>query len=204
MRLAHFHFVRAAIVALCLAVGAAAAAQAQGGGRGGGPPGGGGGPGHGGMGGGGMSGGMGDQNRSGFPGGGSRPGLSPESIPSRNSNVESPARAGLQLGPPGQRWWDDRGFVKSLKLRPDQQARMDAIFEQNRNLLVSRFEGLQQAQAQMEQLSSSSSPDESALYAQIDRVAQARADLEKANTHLLLQLRSQMDADQIKRLENSR
>ncbi len=198
MRLAHFHFVRAAIVGLCLAIGAAATSQAQGGGRGGGPPGGGG------PGGGGMGGGMGGGNRSGFPEGGSHSGLSPESIPSRNSNAETPARAGLQLGPPGQRWWDDRGFVKSLKLRPDQQARMDAIFEQNRNLLVSRFEGLQQAQAQMEQLSSSSSPDESALYAQIDRVAQARAELEKANTHLLLQLRSQMDADQIKRLEKSR
>ena len=81
---------------------------------------------------------------------------------------------------------------------------MDAIFEQNRNLLLSRFDGLQQAEAQMAQLSNSASPDESALYAQIDRVAQARADLEKANTHLLLQLRSQMDPDQIKRLEKSR
>ena len=197
MRFAHFHFVRAAVVGLCLAAGTAATLQAQGGGRGGGPPGGGG------MGGGGMNGGMGG-NRSGFPEGGSRPGLSPESIPSRNSNIETPARAGLQLGPPGQRWWDDRGFVKSLKLRPDQQARMDAIFEQNRSLLLSRFDGLQQAEAQMAQLSSSSSPDESALYAQIDRVAQARAELEKANTHLLLQLRSQMDPDQIKRLEKSR
>ena len=194
--LARCSFARAAVVGLCLAVGAAATVQAQGGGRGGGPPGGGG------MGGGGMNGGMG--GRPGFPDGGSRSGLSPGSIPSRNSNGEAPARAGLQLGPPGQRWWDDRGFVKSLKLRPDQQARMDAIFEQNRSLLLSRFDGLQQAEAQMAQLSSSSSPDESALYAQIDRVAQARADLEKANTHLLLQLRSQMDPDQIKRLEKSR
>jgi Spy/CpxP family protein refolding chaperone len=158
------------------------------------------------MGGGGMNGGMGGDNRPGFPGGGSRSGLSPGSIPSspsRNS-ADAPVRAGLQLGPPGQRWWDDRGFVKSLKLRPDQQARMDTIFEQNRSLLVSRIEGLQQAEAQMAQLSNSSSPDESALYAQIDRVAQARADLEKANTHLLLQLRSQMDPDQITRLEKSR
>jgi len=148
---------------------------------------------------------MGGGNRPGFPGGGSRPGLSPGSIPSPSRNsTDAPVRAGLQLGPPGQRWWDDRGFVKSLKLRPDQQARMDAIFEQNRNLLLSRFDGLQQAEAQMAQLSNSASPDESALYAQIDRVAQARADLEKANTHLLLQLRSQMDPDQIKRLEKSR
>jgi len=201
--LARRSFVRAAVVGLCLAVGAAATVQAQGGGRGGGPPGGGG-PG-GGMGGGGMNGGMGGGNRPGFPGGGSRPGLSPGSIPSPSRNsTDAPVRAGLQLGPPGQRWWDDRGFVKSLKLRPDQQARMDAIFEQNRNLLLSRFDGLQQAEAQMAQLSNSASPDESALYAQIDRVAQARADLEKANTHLLLQLRSQMDPDQIKRLEKSR
>jgi Spy/CpxP family protein refolding chaperone len=108
----------------------------------------------------------------------------------------------LQLGPPG-RWWDDRGFAKNLKLRPDQQQRMDAIFEQNRNALVSSFQNVQQAQAQMEELSRSSSPDEAALFAQIDRVAQAHAELEKATTHMLLQLRKEMDADQIKRLEKT-
>jgi Spy/CpxP family protein refolding chaperone len=79
---------------------------------------------------------------------------------------------------------------------------MDAIFEQNRSVLLSRFEGLQQAQAQMELLSSSAVPDEGALFNQIDRVAQARAELEKANTHMLLQIRKEMDPDQIKRLES--
>ena len=113
-------------------------------------------------------------------------------------------RAGLQLGPPGQRWWDDKAYVKSLKLRPEQQSRMDAIFEQNRAALLSRFEGVQQAEGQMEQLSSSPAPDEAALFAQIDRVAQTRSELEKANTHMLLQLRKEMDADQIKRLEKYR
>jgi Spy/CpxP family protein refolding chaperone len=117
---------------------------------------------------------------------------------------EGPPRSGLQLGPPGQRWWDDKSYVKSLKLRPEQQTRMDAIFEQNRAALLSRFEGVQQAEAQMEQLSNSPAPDEAALFAQIDRVAQTRAELEKANTHMLLQLRKEMDADQIKRLEKYR
>jgi Spy/CpxP family protein refolding chaperone len=110
----------------------------------------------------------------------------------------------LQLGPPGQRWWDDKSYVKNLKLRPEQQSRMDAIFEQNRTALLSRFEGVQQAEAQMEQLSSAPAPDEAALFAQIDRVSQARAELEKATTHMLLQLRKEMDADQIKRLEKYR
>ena len=95
-------------------------------------------------------------------------------------------------------------MVRSLKLSPDQQTRMDSIFEQNRGTLLSRYEAVQQAEAQMEELSKSPAPDEAALFAQIDRVAQTRAELEKANTHLLLQLRSEMDADQIKKLEKSR
>ena len=80
---------------------------------------------------------------------------------------------------------------------------MDAIFERNRGALTSSFQNAQQAQTQMEELAKSSSPDETALFAQIDRVAQAHAELEKATTHYLLQLRKEMDADQIKRLEKS-
>jgi Spy/CpxP family protein refolding chaperone len=112
-------------------------------------------------------------------------------------------RPGLQLGPPG-RWWDDKSFAKSLKLRSDQQTRMDAIFEQNRAALTARLQGLQQAEAQMDEVSKASEPDEAALFAQIDHVAQARAELDKANTHMLLQIRKEMDADQIARLEKYR
>jgi Spy/CpxP family protein refolding chaperone len=94
-------------------------------------------------------------------------------------------------------------MAKSLKLRPEQQARMDAIFDQSRNVLLSHLESVHQAEAQMEEISRSPVPDEAALFTQIDRVAQARAELEKATTHMLLQMRKEMDADQIKRLEKS-
>jgi Spy/CpxP family protein refolding chaperone len=94
-------------------------------------------------------------------------------------------------------------MVKSLKLRPDQQAHMDAIFEQNRGALLARLQGVQQAETQMADLAKASTLDEPALFAQIDRVAQARADLEKATTHMLLQMRKEMDPDQIKRLEKA-
>jgi hypothetical protein len=43
-----------------------------------------------------------------------------------------------------------------------------------------------------------------ALFAQIDRVEQARADLQKASTHLMLQVRNEMDTDQISRFDASR
>jgi Spy/CpxP family protein refolding chaperone len=137
--------------------------------------------------------------------GGSPNGMPPPGGPPPNSGQSGrgpeAARPGLQLGPPGQRWWDDKSFVKSLKLRPEQQAHMDAIFEQNKGALVSRLQSLHQAESQMAEIAKSSSPDESALFTQIDRVAQARAELEKANTHMLLQLRKEMDPDQIDRLE---
>ena len=124
----------------------------------------------------------------------------PPSTGQSGQSNEGQMRAGLQVGPPG-RWWDDKSFAKSLKLRPEQQTRMDAIFEQNRNTLVTRYQGLQQAESQMEEISRSPNPDETTLFTQIDRVAQARAELEKANTHYLLQLRKEMDPDQIARLE---
>jgi Spy/CpxP family protein refolding chaperone len=109
------------------------------------------------------------------------------------------ARPGLELGPRG-RWWDDKSFAKSLKLRPDQQKRMDSIFEQNRPALVLRYQNALEAEAQMEQASKSANPDESALDARIDSLAQANAELDKAYAHMLLQIRREMDPDQIARL----
>lgn len=121
----------------------------------------------------------------------------------RERSTESTMRSGLQLGPPG-RWWDDKHFAKQLQLRPDQQRHMDAIFEQNRTVLLKRYESLEQEEQHMLTLTQARNLDENALFAQIDRVEQARADLEKANTHLLFQLRNEMDADQLSRLEAHR
>lgn len=208
MRGEFWRLARVALAGLCLAAFGVSIAFAQGHGGGGPPPGGG--SGGGGMGpGGGMNGGMGGGGVSGpgFPGGGNRPGGGVAPVPNSTSpasrSQEVPGHQPLQLGPPG-RWWDDRSYIKSLKLRPDQQARMDAIFEQNRDTLYSRLQNLYQAESQMEELARAPQPAEAALDAQIDRVAQARADLEKANTHVLLLIRKEMDPDQLKRLENSR
>jgi Spy/CpxP family protein refolding chaperone len=128
---------------------------------------------------------------------------SPTNTPSQPSTSDGTMRGGLQLGPPG-RWWDDKHYVKALHLRPEQQKRMDGLFDENRAMLVSRFQTLQQEQSKMEALSRASNLDEATLFSQIDRVAQARADLEKANTHLTLQVRKEMDADQVSRLDKDR
>lgn len=131
-----------------------------------------------------------------FPRGG------PPPPPSGNAPISS-MRGGLQLGPPG-RWWDDKKFAKSLGLNQDQQKRMDSVFGQNRDMLLSRQDALQRAEGRLESLTHTDKPSEAALFAEIDHVTQARADLEKAYTHMLLQLRDEMTPDQIGKLEDRR
>lgn len=130
--------------------------------------------------------------------GGPPPGNAPESAGSMSS-----MRGGLQLGPPG-RWWDDKHFAKDLKLRPEQQRRMDSIFESNRPALLTRLVAVQQEENRMEALARAKGSDEGTLDVQIDRVWQARAELEKAKTHYLLQIRQEMDAGQLSKLEDHR
>jgi Spy/CpxP family protein refolding chaperone len=141
----------------------------------------------------------------GFPGGrmsGDRGGGFARAEGPRDISRGNPAsmHAGLQVGPPG-RWWDDKHFVKQLKLTSDQQKHMDEIFEQSRPVLLKRYDSLEQEELRMEALTHAKTLDEGALFAQIDRVEQARADLGKATTHYLVQLRSELAPEQIAKLD---
>src|SRR5882724_1850951 len=109
----------------------------------------------------------------------------------------------LHVGPPG-RWWDDPDFVKRLGLSADQQKKMDDIFTTNRLKLIDQFAALQKEEALMEPLVAADPPDENKLLAQIDRVAQARAELEKANARMLLGIRRQLTHEQWLKLEADR
>src|SRR5437763_13001411 len=109
----------------------------------------------------------------------------------------------LNFGPPG-RWWDDPDFVKKLGLSEDQQKKMDDIFNTNRLKLIDRFAAVKKEEAILEPLVATDTPDENKVLAQIDRVAQARADLEKANARMLLGIRSQLTHQQWVKLKAER
>ncbi|HSY34582.1 MAG TPA: Spy/CpxP family protein refolding chaperone [Acidobacteriaceae bacterium] len=109
-------------------------------------------------------------------------------------------RMGLQLGL-GGRWWDDHGTAKKLNLNPDQQHHMDAIFETNKPTLINLYTNLQREQMGLANLSPSDLQDETKVFAAIDRVSQARSDLEKENAHILLQIRQQLDPNQLDTLD---
>ncbi len=112
-----------------------------------------------------------------------------------------PPRSGPQLGLPG-RWWDDGKTIKRLSLRNDQQKKMDDIFDANRATLLSMFDNLQREESRLSSMSPKELQDEQKVFAQIDRVAAASAELEKERAHVQIQLRQQMDPEQLNKLDS--
>jgi Spy/CpxP family protein refolding chaperone len=117
--------------------------------------------------------------------------------------TQSTMRGGLQLGPPG-RWWDEKNFARSLGLSGDQRKRMDAIFGENKGTLLSLYHSLETEEAGLERLTIGTHLDEEQIFRQIDKVTEARAALEKANAHMLLQIRKQMTDEQAEKLDEHR
>jgi Spy/CpxP family protein refolding chaperone len=78
---------------------------------------------------------------------------------------------------------------------------MEAVFEQARPGLMDLSTNLRREETSMEPLLAADQPDEAKVLAQIDRVAQARAELEKANARMLLGLRRVLTPEQWKTLQ---
>jgi Spy/CpxP family protein refolding chaperone len=103
-------------------------------------------------------------------------------------------------GPPG-RWWDNPEMAKKLGMTTDQVKKMDDIFQQMRFKLIDLNGNLRKEEAVLEPLMQADQPDDGKLLPQIDRVANARAELEKANARLLLSIRHVLTVDQWKKLQ---
>jgi Spy/CpxP family protein refolding chaperone len=107
------------------------------------------------------------------------------------------------LGPMGEhgRWWNNPEMVEKLKLTDDQRKAMDQILLQHRETLIDMHGAVEKAELGMEPLMHADQPEEAKILAQIDKVAQARAELEKANARFLLALRAKLTPDQWKQLQ---
>ncbi|MGD0913461.1 MAG: periplasmic heavy metal sensor, partial [Terracidiphilus sp.] len=83
----------------------------------------------------------------------------------------------------------------------DQRKAMDAILLAHREKLIDLRASEDKAELQMQPLMSADQPNETAILAQIDKIASARAELEKANARFLLAIRAKLTADQWKQVQ---
>jgi Spy/CpxP family protein refolding chaperone len=109
-------------------------------------------------------------------------------------------RSGLRVGPPGI-WWHNPDLVQKLTLTPDQQKKMDDILQQSRLQLIDLRANVEKQEILMEPMLAANPPDTNKVLAQIDKTAQARAELEKANAKMLLGIRNVLTPDQWTKLQ---
>jgi Spy/CpxP family protein refolding chaperone len=96
--------------------------------------------------------------------------------------------------------WRDRGLVSQLNLTPVQVKQMEDIFRQHRLRLIDLNAVLEKEEVRLEPMVAAETLDESKLIAQIDRVAQARAELEKSRGRMLVGIRKVLEPEQWRKL----
>ena len=110
------------------------------------------------------------------------------------------ALAKIKPGPQG-RWWSNPQTAGMLGVTNDQVKKMDDIFQQHRLRLIDLNASLAKEETILEPLVGADQPDDAKVLPQIDRVAQARAELEKANARMLWAIRRVLTPEQWKKLQ---
>jgi Spy/CpxP family protein refolding chaperone len=105
---------------------------------------------------------------------------------------------------PGGMWWKNPMVVQRLALTPEQSKKMDGIFQESRLQLIDLKANVEKQEVILEPLLSANPLDTARAMEQIDKVAQSRADLEKANAKMLLGIRAVLTPDQWTKLNERR
>ncbi len=127
-------------------------------------------------------------------------GSSPGTAPGFGEHRPPMERAFRFEGSHGQ-FWNNPHIVEKLQLTDEQRKGMDAILLSNRGQLNDLRGAVQKAEHEMEPLMGADQPNETAVLAQIDKIAAARAELEKANARFLLAIRAKLTPDQWKQVQ---
>ena len=99
------------------------------------------------------------------------------------------------------KWWTNTELAKKLNLTDQQVQQMEQAYQQHRLKLIDQVAAVQKQEVILEPMLSADRPDEAQVLAQIDKVAQARAELEKSHARMLLGIRQVLTADQWKQLK---
>jgi Spy/CpxP family protein refolding chaperone len=102
-------------------------------------------------------------------------------------------------------FWREAFWINELHLTTDQQKKMDEIFRQYRFKLIDTNAALQKDELMLAPLVEAlPGGDEAKINAQIDKIAEDRAELEKANSKMLVGIFQVLTPDQWTRLRETR
>jgi Spy/CpxP family protein refolding chaperone len=119
--------------------------------------------------------------------------------------MNRPAGPPPRMGPAaGREWWRDPELVEKLQVSDEQVRRIEKIAQDHQIQEIDLRATLEKQEVALRPLMEMDQPDESQVLAQIDKVAQARANLEKAQVQMILAVRRVLTAEQAKKLRELR
>ncbi len=130
--------------------------------------------------------------QAGGPGQGNAMGPGGPGMPHHGSPGPEPFHGGPQPQPfagPGGKFWNNPDIVNRLAITADQQRKMDDVMQQSRLKLIDLSATLQKEEVMLEGLMRGPQLDDSKILPAFDRIAEARAELEKANARMMLGIR---------------
>jgi Spy/CpxP family protein refolding chaperone len=117
----------------------------------------------------------------------------------RTSNPPAPLLQGRELksvlklvdliGGLNGAWWTNTALVQRLGLTEDQKTRIQRAFENHRVNLESSKTLLEKEEGQLARLLEAETLDRGAILSQVDRVTQARSEMERTNSVMTLEMR---------------
>jgi Spy/CpxP family protein refolding chaperone len=102
-----------------------------------------------------------------------------------------------------QAWWTNTALVTKLGLTDAQRSRIENTFEAHRQNLTSSKDSLEKEEAQLAKLLEAESIDRGNVFSQINRVIQARGEMERVNATMTLEMREQLTRAQWTQLQAS-
>lgn len=107
---------------------------------------------------------------------------------------------GLQLG---GAWWTNTALVQQLGLTDDQKTKIERAYENHRQKIMSDTEQLDKEEAQLAKLLAADPIDRNAVLGEVDRVVQARGEMERENSAMTLEMRETLTRAQWTQLQAS-
>ncbi len=122
-----------------------------------------------------------------------RRGPGPEGPGARDGRPDSPS-AELHV-PPG-RWWNDPDVAQTVGLSAAQIKKMDETFDGARDRLIDLDAAVRKAEGGLQSSLDTDPIDRGKVMAQVEKLTQAKSDLERAAAQMLLDIRLQLTHDQ--------
>jgi len=97
-------------------------------------------------------------------------------------------------------WWMNTALMQRLGITDDQRTKIERVFENHRQAIISTTNELEREEAVLARLLDTEPVDRNAVLTQIDRVTQARSEMERAAALMTLEMREYLTRAQWEQL----